>query len=138
MIVTNPHQPHHNSMGAPGGTPHHPMMGPGGTPHHPMAGQTTPHHPVPTNGPPPHNNMRDSFTTRSTARSNSADRHSVKTDTLGGASKVITPPATPAKIGGKVMNVRVQMLDDTIQLFQIQVKKVSNVYLASSLVRRSQ
>lgn len=40
-------------------------------------------------------------------------------DGAGGGAR--TPPATPKK-GGKMLAVRVQMLDDTISMFQIQVK----------------
>lgn len=32
-----------------------------------------------------------------------------------------TPPATPKK-GGKMLAIRVQMLDDTVTIFQVQVK----------------
>lgn len=32
-----------------------------------------------------------------------------------------TPPATPKK-GGKMLAIRVQMLDDTITIFQVQVR----------------
>lgn len=32
-----------------------------------------------------------------------------------------TPPGTPRK-GGKMLSIRVQMLDDSISLFQVQVK----------------
>lgn len=42
-----------------------------------------------------------------------------------------TPPGTPKK-GGKMLAVRVQMLDDTITMFQVQVRNfsqlVNNVY----------
>jgi FERM/RhoGEF/pleckstrin domain protein 2 len=31
-----------------------------------------------------------------------------------------TPPTTPRR-GGKMLNVRVQMLDDSVTLFQVQV-----------------
>ena len=33
-----------------------------------------------------------------------------------------TPPATPKKVGGKMLAVKILMLDDTYTLFQIQVK----------------
>ncbi|XP_063372954.1 FERM, ARHGEF and pleckstrin domain-containing protein 1 isoform X4 [Cydia amplana] len=45
-------------------------------------------------------------------------------DGAGGGSR--TPPATPKK-GGKMLAVRVQMLDDTISMFQIQSKAVGRV-----------
>lgn len=32
-----------------------------------------------------------------------------------------TPPATPKK-GGKMLAIRVQMLDDTVTMFQVQVR----------------
>ena len=38
-----------------------------------------------------------------------------------------TPPGTPRK-GGKVLSVRVQMLDDSITLFQVQVDSKSSHY----------
>lgn len=43
--------------------------------------------------------------------------HSTPAGVDGGAR---TPPATPKK-GGKMLAVRVQMLDDSITMFQIQV-----------------
>ncbi|XP_061709059.1 FERM, ARHGEF and pleckstrin domain-containing protein 1 isoform X7 [Cydia pomonella] len=45
-------------------------------------------------------------------------------DGAGGGSR--TPPATPKK-GGKMLAVRVQMLDDTISMFQIQSKAMGRV-----------
>lgn len=42
-------------------------------------------------------------------------------DGAGGGSR--TPPATPKK-GGKMLAVRVQMLDDSISMFQIQVSLI--------------
>ncbi|KAJ0181432.1 hypothetical protein K1T71_003517 [Dendrolimus kikuchii] len=45
-------------------------------------------------------------------------------DGAGGGSR--TPPATPKK-GGKMLAVRVQMLDDTISMFQIQSKALGRV-----------
>lgn len=33
-----------------------------------------------------------------------------------------TPPATPKKVGGKILSVKILMLDDTYTLFQIQVR----------------
>lgn len=44
--------------------------------------------------------------------------HSTPAGVDGGAR---TPPATPKK-GGKMLAIRVQMLDDTITIFQVQVK----------------
>ncbi|CAG4920728.1 unnamed protein product [Colias eurytheme] len=41
----------------------------------------------------------------------------------GGGSR--TPPATPKK-GGKMLAVRVQMLDDSISMFQIQLSTGAN------------
>ncbi|KAG6458401.1 hypothetical protein O3G_MSEX010830 [Manduca sexta] len=45
-------------------------------------------------------------------------------DGAGGGAR--TPPATPKK-GGKMLAVRVQMLDDTISMFQIQSKALGRV-----------
>ncbi|XP_059049094.1 FERM, ARHGEF and pleckstrin domain-containing protein 1-like [Achroia grisella] len=45
-------------------------------------------------------------------------------DCAGGGSR--TPPATPKK-GGKMLAVRVQMLDDSISMFQIQSKALGRV-----------
>ncbi|CAD0195222.1 unnamed protein product [Chrysodeixis includens] len=45
-------------------------------------------------------------------------------DGAGGGSR--TPPATPKK-GGKMLAVRVQMLDDSISMFQIQSKALGRV-----------
>ncbi|CAG9782711.1 unnamed protein product [Diatraea saccharalis] len=45
-------------------------------------------------------------------------------DGAGGGSR--TPPATPKK-GGKMLAVRVQMLDDTISMFQVQSKALGRV-----------
>lgn len=44
--------------------------------------------------------------------------HSTPAGVDGGGSR--TPPTTPKK-GGKMLAVRVQMLDDTITMFQVQV-----------------
>ncbi len=101
-------------------TPHHPMSVPPGVPLH----QTPPNSAVI----PPPISARDSSFTRSTLGTSTMDRHSVK----DGGSRVITPPATPGKIGGKVMNVRVQMLDDQIHLFQIQVFCLYNSNFSST------
>lgn len=40
----------------------------------------------------------------------------------GGGARTTTPPATPKK-GGKMLAIRVQMLDDTVTIFQVQVKR---------------
>ena len=40
----------------------------------------------------------------------------------GDGSRSKTPPGTPKK-SGKMMSVRVQMLDDSITLFQVQVRR---------------
>lgn len=44
--------------------------------------------------------------------------HSTPAGVDGGSR---TPPATPRK-AGKMLAVRVQMLDDTVTMFQVQVK----------------
>ncbi|CAH0557314.1 unnamed protein product [Brassicogethes aeneus] len=49
--------------------------------------------------------------------------HSTPAGVDGGAR---TPPATPKK-GGKMLAMRVQMLDDTVTIFQIQAKAVGKV-----------
>lgn len=46
--------------------------------------------------------------------------HSTPAGVDGGSR---TPPATPRR-AGKMLAVRVQMLDDSITMFQVQVKKV--------------
>lgn len=43
--------------------------------------------------------------------------HSQSTPGVSGSK---TPPTTPRR-GGKMLNVRVQMLDDSVTLFQVQV-----------------
>lgn len=43
-------------------------------------------------------------------------------DGVGGGSR--TPPATPKK-GGKMLAIRVQMLDDTVTIFQVQVNNTT-------------
>lgn len=57
--------------------------------------------------------------------------HSTPAGVDGGSR---TPPATPRK-AGKMLAVRVQMLDDSITMFQVQVKGIlisfSNNILAS-------
>lgn len=47
--------------------------------------------------------------------------HSTPAGVDGGSR---TPPATPRK-AGKMLAVRVQMLDDSITMFQVQVKRAS-------------
>lgn len=47
--------------------------------------------------------------------------HSTPAGVDGGSR---TPPATPRK-AGKMLAVRVQMLDDTITMFQVQVKRLT-------------
>lgn len=47
--------------------------------------------------------------------------HSTPAGVDGGSR---TPPATPRK-AGKMLAVRVQMLDDSITMFQVQVKDIS-------------
>ena len=55
----------------------------------------------------------------SIARGSQADTKSLRgSQTDGARSK--TPPGTPKKCG-KLLGVRVQMLDDSITLFQVQV-----------------
>ncbi|KAB0798465.1 hypothetical protein PPYR_09458 [Photinus pyralis] len=49
--------------------------------------------------------------------------HSTPAGVDGGAR---TPPATPKK-GGKMLAIRVQMLDDSITIFQVQAKAVGRV-----------
>lgn len=51
--------------------------------------------------------------------------HSTPAGVDGGSR---TPPATPRK-AGKMLAVRVQMLDDSITMFQVQVK---NTYISFS------
>lgn len=46
--------------------------------------------------------------------------HSTPAGVDGGSR---TPPATPRK-AGKMLAVRVQMLDDSITMFQVQVKRI--------------
>lgn len=41
--------------------------------------------------------------------------------TMGGGIGTRTPPVTPKKVGGKMLAVKILMLDDTYTLFQIQV-----------------
>jgi hypothetical protein len=58
-------------------------------------------------------------------------RHSHSTPLTPGSSSGVgmgdaarTPPATPKK-GGKILAVRVQMLDDSITMFQVQVMEIN-------------
>lgn len=46
--------------------------------------------------------------------------HSTPAGVDGGGTAARTPPATPKK-GGKMLAIRVQMLDDSITIFQVQV-----------------
>ena len=41
---------------------------------------------------------------------------------LGEGARSKTPPATPSKGKGKLLAVKVLMLDDSITLFQVQVR----------------
>lgn len=47
-----------------------------------------------------------------------------------GAGGARTPPLTPKK-GGKMLAIRVQMLDDTISMFQIQVSLDTSLFVSS-------
>lgn len=58
------------------------------------------------------------FTLPSAGRMHHSASTPAGVDGAGGGSR--TPPATPKK-GGKMLAVRVQMLDDSISMFQIQV-----------------
>ena len=49
------------------------------------------------------------------SRTSQSDRSSMREE-----SRSKTPPSTPRK-GGRLLSVRVQMLDDSITLFQVQV-----------------
>lgn len=54
--------------------------------------------------------------------------HSTPAGVDGGAR---TPPATPKK-GGKMLAIRVQMLDDTVTIFQVQVREdyhMNNIFM---------
>jgi FERM/RhoGEF/pleckstrin domain protein 2 len=54
------------------------------------------------------------------ARGSQGDHSSLRGGEGGGA-RSRTPPGTPKKAGGKMLAVRVQMLDDSITSFQVQV-----------------
>ena len=56
----------------------------------------------------------------SMARGSQADTRSIRGSTAGDGARSKTPPGTPKKCG-KLLGVRVQMLDDSITLFQVQV-----------------
>ena len=49
----------------------------------------------------------------------------------GSADQARTPPGTPKK-AGKLVGVRVQMLDDSVTLFQVQVRNQLTIVLYSS------
>lgn len=56
--------------------------------------------------------------------------HSTPAGVDGGSR---TPPTTPRK-AGKMLAVRVQMLDDTITMFQVQVKKEKEEFTILNIV----
>ena len=56
----------------------------------------------------------------SMARGSQGDHSSLR----GEGSRSKTPPGTPKKLGGKMLAVRVQMLDDSITSLQVQVEIV--------------
>lgn len=59
---------------------------------------------------------------------NSTMHHSLSTPAgVDGGAR--TPPTTPKK-GGKMLAIRVQMLDDTVTIFQVQVRQ--SVFLTGS------
>ncbi len=61
----------------------------------------------------------------SMARGSQGDQSSLRGDHAslrGDGARSKTPPGTPLKLGGKMLAVRVQMLDDSITSFQVQVK----------------
>ena len=53
-------------------------------------------------------------------RTSQADTRSIRGSQAGDGARSKTPPGTPKKTG-KLLGVRVQMLDDSITLFQVQV-----------------
>lgn len=57
----------------------------------------------------------------SMARGSQADTRSIRGSQAGDGARSKTPPGTPKK-SGKLLGVRVQMLDDSITLFQVQAK----------------
>jgi FERM/RhoGEF/pleckstrin domain protein 2 len=59
----------------------------------------------------------------SMARGSQGDHSSLRGGEGGGA-RSRTPPGTPKKAGGKMLAVRVQMLDDSITSFQVQVQMI--------------
>ena len=130
MIVNTP--PHH-TMGGVGG-------GPGGgvppaVPHHHLSSGSSssgggggPPGPGAQIAPGRDSYARNTLTSSAggmTVNNSTLDRHSMKEGSgpppPPGGNKAVTPPPTPGKIGGKLMTVKVQMLDETISLFQIQV-----------------
>ena len=58
----------------------------------------------------------------SMARTSQADTRSVRGSQAGDGARSKTPPGTPKK-SGKLLGVRVLMLDDSITLFQVQVSR---------------
>lgn len=73
--------------------------------------------------------MGDSSLTHSRASSCSKLPHSHSTPVGvdgGGGGSSRTPPTTPKK-GGKMLAIRVQMLDDSVTMFQVQVSANFNV-----------
>ena len=56
----------------------------------------------------------------SMARGASMETRSIKGSVAGDGVRSKTPPGTPKK-SGKLLGVQVQMLDDSITLFQVQV-----------------
>ncbi|XP_066587472.1 uncharacterized protein [Prorops nasuta] len=65
----------------------------------------------------------DSYNMKSMDGSRMPHSHSTPAGVDGGSR---TPPATPRK-GGKMLAVRVQMLDDSITMFQVQAKALGRV-----------
>jgi len=57
----------------------------------------------------------------SMGRTSQADTRSIRGSQAGDGARSKTPPGTPKKTG-KLLGVRVQMLDDSITLFQVQAK----------------
>lgn len=55
--------------------------------------------------------------------------HSQSTPGVSGSK---TPPTTPRR-GGKMLNVRVQMLDDSVTLFQVQVYLIGVRFFPNSI-----
>ena len=57
----------------------------------------------------------------SMARAPPSETRSIKGAQSGDGARSKTPPGTPKK-SGKLLGVRVQMLDDSVTLFQVQVR----------------